>query len=62
MELAWRATGLILYNPTIVFRKFSIYANGTSASRIDNTGAGSNMLLRTQFLSGVIPSKPGNIE
>ena len=62
IELAWRATGLILYNPTVVFQKLSVHANNTSASRMDNTRASSSTSLQTRFFSGAIPQPPGNIE
>ncbi len=29
IQSAWRATGLIPYNPSVVFQKFSIHANDT---------------------------------
>ena len=62
IESAWRATGLIPYNPTVVFQKLSVHANDTSASKIDNTGADLSTPLRTRFFSGAIPQTPGNIE
>ena len=62
IESAWRATGLILYNPTVVFQKLSVYVNNTLTFRMDNTGADLSMPLQTRFFSRAIPQTPGNIE
>ena len=40
IESAWRATGLIPYNPTVVFQKFLVHLNNTSTSTMDNNQAG----------------------
>ena len=62
IQSAWRATGLIPYNPAVVFQKLSIHANDISASDMDNTRASSNTPLQTQFFSGTIPPTPENVE
>ncbi len=54
IQLAWRATGLIPYNPSVVFQKILVYSKDNSASDIDDTGASSNMPIQTRFFSGAI--------
>ena len=62
MQLVWRATGLITYNPTVVFQKILIYSKDKLASDMNTTGANSNALIQTRFFLGAISSTPKNIE
>ena len=61
IESAWRATGLIPYNPAVVFQKLSIRPkqSGTSSST-DNTS--NSTLLQTRYLTGQIPPTLANIK
>ena len=61
IQSAWRATGLIPYNPAMVFQKLSLNEDDTSASNKDNTGAGLNTPIQAQFYSGVLPPTLGNV-
>lgn len=54
---AWRATGLVPYNPSVVFQKLSIGSNSAA-----NTLPGANTPIRMRFFSGQIPPTPGNVE
>lgn len=54
IQLAWQATGLILYNLTIVFQILLIQKNNTRAS--------SNTLIQTRFYLGVILSTPKKVK
>ncbi len=62
IQSAWQATGLIPYNRAVVFQKLSVYANNTSASDMDKTGASSNTPLKTLFFLRALPPTPGNIK
>ena len=57
IQSAWRATGLISYNPSAVFDKISakLYTN-------DETLPDASTPIQTRYLSGQISSTPGNIE
>ena len=60
IQSAWRATGLIPYNPAVVFQKLSVRPQDTStSSSTDNT---SNTPLQTRYFTGRIPSTPANIK
>ena len=64
IQSAWRATGLIPYNPAMVFQKLSVHEDNTLASNKGNTGAASNTPntpIQTRFNLGVIPPTPGNV-
>ena len=56
IQSAWRATGLIPYDPSVVFNKIS-----TPNTEKDTLPTASTPL-RTRFFSGQIPLTPGNIE
>ncbi len=56
IQSAWRATGLILYDPSVVFNKISI--PNTEKDTLPTT----SIPLRTRFFSGQIPPTQGNIE
>ena len=62
IQSALRATGLIPYNPAVVFQKISVHSKDNSASDIDNTGASFNTPIQTRFFSEAISPTPGNIE
>ncbi len=62
IQSAWRATGLITYNPAMVFQILSVHEDDTLSSNKDNTGAGLNTPIQARFYSGVIPPTPGNVE
>lgn len=57
IQSAWRATGLIPYNPSAVFRKLS-----ASTNTDNDTSPNVNTPIQTRFFSGQIPPTPGNIE
>ncbi len=61
IQSAWRATGLIPYNPAVVFQKLSIRPEQTSttSSSTDNT---LNTPLQTRYFTGQIPPTPANIQ
>ncbi len=46
IQLAWRAIGLIPYNPAMVFQKLSVHEDDILASNKDNTRASSNTLIQ----------------
>lgn len=59
---AWRATGLIPYNPAVVFQKISVDSKDKLAPDVNATGASSNTPIQTHFFSGAIPPTLGNVE
>lgn len=54
IQLAWQATELIPYNPTIVFQILLVQK--------DNTRASSNTLIQTRFYLRVILSAPRKVK
>lgn len=62
IQSAWQATGLILYNPAMVFQKLLVYEDDILASNKDNTKASLNTPIQARFYLEVIPSIPGNVE
>ncbi len=62
IQSAWETTGLIPYNPAVVFQNFLVYSKDNSASDINDTGASSNTLIQTRFFSEAIPLTPRNID
>ena len=64
IQLAWRATGLIPYNPAVVFYKLSVRpyhtaADATTCSSNDNTF---DTPLQARYFTGQIPHTPANIK
>ena len=57
IQSAWRATGLIPYNPSAVFDKISAKPHTN-----DDTLPDASTPIQTRYLSGQIPPTPGNIE
>ena len=57
--MAWRATGLIPYNLTVVFQ---VHSKDRLASNINAIEASSNMPIQMQFFSGAILSIAKNIK
>ena len=57
IQSAWRATGLIPYNPAMVFQRLSVHEDNTLTSNKGNTGATShtsNTPIQTRFNLRVI--------
>ena len=57
IQSAWQTTGLVPYNPSVVFQKLS-----ASTNTVGNTLPSTNIPIRTRFFSSQIPPTPGNAE